>query len=273
MGMKENTLGITSALARGVLLALGLSSVVPVSAGTSISEIKSQFGSELLVLGQVQQIDSTKGIITVAGQHISISRLTAFQVGDVQAANNAAKELQAIKPGDLLAVFGPVGAPAVSIDRLETAYVAGSTAIYVKGKISAVDTGVGVARIDELGVDFTPAMYDPELSSIAVGQIVEAVGIQASASGKLLAEHLSISGTSVAKPTSISGTSIVKADSISGTSVAKPSSISGTSVVKADSISGTSVAKPTSISGTSVLKPNSISGTSVAKPSSISGTS
>jgi hypothetical protein len=267
MGMKESTLGITSALARGVLLALGLSSVVPVSAGTSISEIKSQFGSEILVLGQVQQVDSTRGILTVAGQHISISRQTAFLVGDVQIAN-AAKELQAIKPGDLLAVFGAVGAPAISIDRLETAYVAGSTTIYVKGKISAVDTAVGVARIDELGVDFTPAMYDPELSSIAVGQIVEAVGIQPSTTGKLLAEHLSISGTSVAKASSISGTSVVKADSISGTS-AKAGSISGTSA-KAGSISGTS-AKAGSISGTSA-KAGSISGTS-AKAGSISGTS
>jgi len=272
MGMKENTLGITSTLARGILLALGLSSVVPVSAGTSISEIKSQFGSDLLVLGQVEHVDSTKGIITVAGQHISISRQTAFLTGDVQAAHTA-NELQAIKPGELLAVFGAVGAPAVSIDRLDTAYVAGSTAIYVKGKISAVDTGVGVARIDELGVDFTPAMYDPELSSLAAGQIVEAVGIQASTSGKLLAEHLSISGTSVVKPSSISGTSVVKPSSISGTSVVKADSISGTSVVKPSSISGTSVVKPSSISGTSVLKPNSISGTSVAKPGSISGTS
>ncbi|MGD0505182.1 MAG: hypothetical protein ABSD02_20815, partial [Steroidobacteraceae bacterium] len=270
--MKEHMLGTTSSLARGILLALGLSSVIPVSAGTSISEIKSQFGAELQVLGQVQQIDSTRGVIIVAGQHISISRQTAFLVSDVQVANTA-NQLQSIKPGDLLAVSGPVGAPAVSIDRLDSAYVAGSTSIYVKGKISAVDSEVGVAKIGELGVDFTPAMYDPELSTLAVGQIVEAVGIQTSSTAKLLAEHLSISGTSSVSPGSISGTSVVKADSISGTSVVKPSSISGTSVVKADSISGTSVVKADSISGTSVVKPSSISGTSVVKADSISGTS
>src|SRR6202453_2687023 len=272
MGMKGSSLGMTSALARGILVALGVTSLIPARAETSIVELRSQYGSELQVLGQVQQIDSTKGTIVVAGQHISISRQTAFLVGNVEAANPA-QELQAIKLGDVLAVFGPLGSPAVSIDRLDTAYVSGSTAIYVKGKVSAVDKTIGVAKIDELGVDFTPAMYDSALSSLAVGQVVEAVGIQTSPTAKLLAEQMSISGTSVVKPTSISGTSVVKADSISGTSVVKPTSISGTSVVKADSISGTSVVKPTSISGTSVVKADSISGTSVVKPTSISGTS
>jgi hypothetical protein len=272
MGMKGSSLGMTSALARGMLVTLGLASLVPAYAGTSISDIKSQYGAQLQVLGQVQQIDSTKGTIVVAGQHVSISRQTAFLVGNVEAANPV-DELLSIKPGDVLAVFGSLDSPAISIDRLTASYVSGSTAIYVRGKVSAIDKTVGAAKIDELGVDFTPAMYDPGLSSLAVGQIVEVVGIQTSATGKMLAQQMSISGTSVLKPDSISGTSVLKPDSISGTSVLKPSSISGTSVLKPSSISGTSVLKPDSISGTSVLKPDSISGTSVLKPSSISGTS
>ena len=270
--MKDYTFAKTSLFARGILLALGFSSVIPASAGTSISEIKSQFGAELQVLGQVQQIDVAKGIITLVGQHITISRQTIFLVNHVAAAN-AAIELQAIRPGDLLAVSGPMGSPAHSIDRLDTAFVSGSTAIYVRGAISTLDNTLGVAKIDELGVDFTPALYNSELAALAVGQVVEVIGNQTSSSGKLLAEQLSISGTSVAKAGSISGTSVVKPDSISGTSAVKPGSISGTSVVKPDSISGTSVVKPDSISGTSVVKPGSISGTSVVKPGSISGTS
>jgi hypothetical protein len=281
--MKGSSLRMTSALRRGVLVSLGLVSLVPARAGTSILELKTQYGEKLQVLGQVQQIDFFTGTLLIAGQHISISRQTAFLVDHTEAATPIG-ELQAIKPGDVLAIFGAVGSPAATIDRLSADYISGATTIYVKGTVTAVDKAVGVARIGELGVDFTPAMSDPELSSLAVGQVVEAVGIQTSASARMLAEHMlingpsavkptSISGTSMVKPTSISGTSVVKPDSISGTSVLKPSSISGTSVVKPDSISGTSMVKPTSISGTSVVKPDSISGTSVLKPSSISGTS
>src|SRR5580658_5610520 len=100
MGMKGNSLGMTSALRRGVLVALGLTSLVPAYAGTSISELKSQYGAQLEVLGQVQQIDSTKGTILVAGQHVSISRQTAFLVAGVEAASPV-DELLSIKPGDV----------------------------------------------------------------------------------------------------------------------------------------------------------------------------
>ena len=85
--MKGRKLGMTSALARGILVTLVWPRQVPRSAGSSISDMKSEFGAELQVLGQVQQIDSTKGTITVAGQHISISRQTAFLVGNVEVAN------------------------------------------------------------------------------------------------------------------------------------------------------------------------------------------
>ena len=108
--MKGSSLGMTSALARGILVTLGLASQVPAYAGSSISDMKSQYGAQLQVLGQVQQIDSTKGTIVVAGQHVSISRQTAFLVGNVEAANPV-DELLSIKPGDVLAVFGSLDSP------------------------------------------------------------------------------------------------------------------------------------------------------------------
>ena len=270
--MKSYTLGASSSRIRMIVFLLTLSSVIPAGAETSINQIKTQFGADLRVLGQVQYNDAVKGVINVVGQRIEISRQTVFLVNHVSVARTGA-ELQSIMPGDMLAVFGPLDSPALSIDRLTTVYVPGSTVIYVRGAISAVDKTLGVAKVNELGVDYTPALYNSEALSLAAGQVVEAVGIQTSPAGKLLAEQLSISGTKVAESGSISGTSVAKPTSISGTSVMKAESISGTSVVKADSISGTSVAKPTSISGTSVAKPTSISGTSVAKPTSISGTS
>ncbi len=246
--MKGTKLWMTGAIVRKASVALGLLAVIPAQAAITVAELKSLYGTELHVLGEVQRVDLSKGILIVAGQHVAISKDTTFSVDHVAVADSV-NAFQTIQRGEVLAVSGPLDAPAVSVDRLNADYVAGATTIFVKGKISAVEESIGVAKIDELGVDFTPAMSDLRFATVEVGQVVEAIGVQPSMDGPMLANSItgtanSITGTA----NSITGT----ANSITGTA----KSITGT----AKSITGT--ANP--ITGTA----NSITGTA----NSITGT-
>ena len=272
--MKEGKLGITGVVA-SALIASGLTAMTPATADMSLSELKIQYGSDLEALGEVQSIDTAKGFLVVAGQRIAISRQTKFLIDQKEV--DLAKGFSAIRVGDDLAVTGELDAPATTINRLSESYVPGSTPVYVKGIVSAIDGLVGTAKIDTLTIDFTPAMSSPAFQKLAVGDIVEVTGVRPQSNGKLLVSDLvratSIAGTSVVSPESIAGTSTVAPSSIAGTSVAKPSSIAGTSVVEANSIAGTSKVAPDSIAGTSVVKANSIAGTSKIAPDSIAGTS
>jgi hypothetical protein len=272
--MKEGKLGITGAVA-SAMIASSLTAMTPASADVSLSELKIQYGPDLEALGEVQSIDTAKGFVVVAGQRIAISRQTIFLIDQKPA--DLAKGFSAVRVGDELAVSGELDAPATTIDRLSDSYVPGSTPVYVKGKLSAIDSLVGTAKLDALTIDFTPAMSSPSFQKLDLGEIVEAAGVRPTSNGKLLVSDLarvtSIAGTSIVSPGSIAGTSTVAPSSIAGTSVAKPSSIAGTSKVAPDSIAGTSITKPSSIAGTSKVTPDSIAGTSLVKPSSIAGTS
>ena len=187
--MKNNRLGITSPIA-GTIISLSLLPSLPVKAEVTVADLKNLYGAELQVLGEVQQIDISKGILVVAGQHVAISKETVFSVDKVAVADSA-KAFRAIQPGELLAISGPLNASAVSVDRLKVAYVPGATTIFVKGKIAAVEQSVGLAKIDELRVDLTPAMSDTRFANIEVGEVVEAIGTQPSANGALLARSIS----------------------------------------------------------------------------------
>ena len=203
------------------------------SAGTEVTaaQFKNSYGTELQVLGDIEGIDLTRGVLLVAGQHVSIGKETAFSYNGLPV-DDQALALRMIQPGDLLAVFGPLDAPARAISRLKEAYVPGATPVFVKAKVASVQPSVGRAKIDELGVDLTPAMSDPQFAQIEAGEVIEAVGIRPNAGGILVANSVS--------PSSIVGTSAAATRSIVGTSAAVPKSIVGTSSTAPRSIVGTS---------------------------------
>ncbi len=188
--MKQGSAKSIYGIVSGASVVLVFLAARPASADVTAADLKSVYGAQLQVLGEVQTVDLAKGIIVVAGQHIATSQETAFSFGNVPATDSGTS-LRAIHQGDVLAVSGPVDRPAVSIDRLNEAYIPGATTIFVKGKISALNGSIGIARIDELQVDFTPAMSDLKFTAVVPGQIVEAVGIQPLANGPLIAYTLS----------------------------------------------------------------------------------
>ncbi len=285
--MKGWKSGTGSAVVNAAIILL--SSTAPHSAGaeTTIPQLKSLYGSELEVLGEVEHLDIAHGFLVVAGQHVSIAKDTKFSYNSV-AVSDVSSALRMFQLGDLVAIAGKAEEPAASVMKLKDDYVPGATHIFLRGRVSAVDSALGTANIGNMVVDLTPAMSDSQSEGIEAGQIAEALGIQTSPNGRLLASHIfrassiigtsktdpaSIIVTSVVSPTSIIGTSKATPDSIVGTSKATPTSIIGTSKATPDPIIGTSAAAPSSIIGISKVSPDSIIGTSKASPTSIIGTS
>jgi hypothetical protein len=273
--MKDRKLAITSALVIGAITIFTCAAVSPVSADVTGEQLKNIYGSDLQVLGDVESIDLAHGVLVVAGQHVSIGQETAISYNGVPMSDQALA-LQMIQPGDLVAAAGRLDAPIQSVSRLKEAYVAGATTVFVRAKVASSEPSLGRATVDQLSVDLTPAMADPQFANVESGQVIEAVGTRPVAGGVLLANTVSpssIVGTSAAAK-SIVGTSAARsivgtsAKSIVGTSLDQPDSIVGTSAA-AKSIVGTSAAR--SIVGTSAAK--SIVGTSLARPDSIVGTS
>jgi len=184
MGMKNRKLGFASTLVAGGITMFCCAAVTPANAEVTSAQLKNQYGSELQVLGDVESIDLARGVLVVAGQHISIAKDTEFSYNGIPVEDQV-RALRMIQPGDLLAVFGPLDAPVHSVSRLKEAYVAGATTLFVKAKVFSVQQSMGRAKVDQLGVDFTPAMADAEFVKVEPGQVIEAVGIQPTAGGLL----------------------------------------------------------------------------------------
>src|SRR5271165_6362802 len=153
-----------SAISQGAIASLAFATGIAATGQDSIAGYKKQYGSDLQVLGEAEQIDFANGMLVVAGQHIAISKETVFSIEGVPAID----VLRTFHRGDVLAVSGPLGA-AARINKLNMAYVPGATTVFVKGKIGAIESAIGVAQIGDMRVDLTPAMSDPGFSKVEAG--------------------------------------------------------------------------------------------------------
>ena len=286
-GMSSIKLRAVSLVLTSVIAAFGtLSSAYAVVGGKSVRQDLLQ-NPNLQVLGPVENIDVPRGALEVAGQTILVARGTQFSAAGA-AMGSPVSSLQMIQLGDLVAVFGRVGASPTAIVRVNSAYVAGSTRIFVKGRITSVDPAVGQARINSLIVDYTAAMSGSTFSAPNIGNLVSVSGIQPVADGELLVDRLAhVSVTNMAGTSSIIGTGLrsmsiigtgASANSIIGTG-SQATSIIGTGNNRASSIIGTGSqdlsiigtgSRATSIIGTGA-NANSIIGTG-ASANSIIGT-
>src|ERR1039458_5574970 len=196
--MKDRKQGMASVAVVAAITTACLAAIAPANAEVTGAQLKGLYGSELQVLGDVESIDLTRSVLTVAGQHVSIAKETSFTYNGV-AVEDQVSALRMLQPGDLVVISGSLAAPVQSVSRLKEAYVAGATTIFVKAKVLSTEQSLGRATVDELAVDLTPAMADPQFAKIEAGQIIEAVGIRPTAGGLLLASSVS--------PSSIVGTS------------------------------------------------------------------
>ena len=80
--MKDRKLGTTIAIAMGAIT-MAICATVASANDVTATQLKSMYGAELQVLGDVESIDLTHGSLLVAGQHISIAKETSFSYNGI----------------------------------------------------------------------------------------------------------------------------------------------------------------------------------------------
>jgi hypothetical protein len=192
---------------------------------------KETYGTDLQVLGAVDEIDFGGNALRIAGQVVRVGRNTRISCGESTTRTTDAI-LACIQVGDVLAVRGVADQIATSIQRLQTPYIAGSTLIFVSGTIRSFRPALGVAAFGDLSVDLTRVMDGTGSPLVTPGARFEVVGTQPVVGGVLLAESIHPASASQFQNVAMSTTSASVDDrgpkSIIGTAAMGPKSIIGT---------------------------------------------
>src|SRR5262249_35754284 len=116
------------------------------SAGTTATQREPREATErpaLKVIGPVEAYNPQTGVARVLGQTVVMARNFNIAVGDVASVKGLSQD------------GGVVVATAV-VNR--GAYVAGASPIYLSGTVQKVNSAVGTATVNGVGVDFTALM-------------------------------------------------------------------------------------------------------------------
>ena len=153
------------------------------SAGNSkvATEFQAIANSDLLLLGPVDLVDSSKARVQVLGQWIPLSQ------------SQIAQPLDGLV-GHVVAVYGSISADgslevASVREQTSTDYVAGASHLYLKGSISALDTLRGTAQIGSLSVNYSSALHSLIADELAVGAVVSFSGLRYSGNNNLYADN------------------------------------------------------------------------------------
>jgi hypothetical protein len=133
-----------------------------------------------LAIGPVESVDRSANTFKVLGQSYKA-------VGSVDAFAALADSQQ------LIAVIAdaksPGGLTPKAVLKLKETYVAGSTKVMLKGKVSSVDVLTGTLMIGRQVVDITATLSDSGRTP-STGDTIAVVGIQPAAGGVLLASEI-----------------------------------------------------------------------------------
>ena len=166
--MRVDKLGMLPPIVACAFAAFGCMTIASAEGQITAAQMKSQYGRDLQILGELQSINLSAQSLMVAGQQVSLARETSVSYNGTVIADHAAA-LHMLHAGDVLVITGSLDEAVVSVSRIEESYVPGATRIFVKGKVGSVVTSVGRASVGELNIDFTPAMSDPKFTKVEVG--------------------------------------------------------------------------------------------------------
>ena len=159
--------------------------VASVTAGESVSisgqsaDFQALAASNLLILGPVERVDASTARAQILGQWIPLSQNS--------------RNLEELV-GHVLSVYGSVAADgtfdvASVKEQQSTEYVPGSTRLYLKGSVAALDVVGGNAQVGSLSVNYTNALHTLVASDLFVGAVVSFSGVQFAGATKLYADN------------------------------------------------------------------------------------
>ena len=227
-----------------VTLALG---TVAANGSTGSASNVSADQPTLKVVGPVEAYDAKRGVARVLGQTVVVARAGELAVGDSVS---------------VIGTTGADGTVVASTVKDEGLYVAGSSQIYLSGKVQKVNAGVGTAVVNGITVDLTPLLADGEISP-AVGANLQIGGTQPSPGGVVLATATgakanSVTGVGANSVTGVGKNSVTGVGANSVTGVGK-NSVTG---VGANSVTGVGKNSVTGVGANSVtgVGKNSVTG-------------
>ena len=163
----------TRAVVVGALLVAAPSNSATSIGGSDLTALSSPAlasiaASDLMLIGPVETLNRRQGVLRVLGQTVRVSTrgLISSQI--------AVGTIVSVR-GEI-ALDGSIVAKALS--RVSGSYVAGSTSVLVKGRVTAHSPSLGTLRLGRLLVDYTSSMYSLDASRLRIGSIVLLAGIQ-----------------------------------------------------------------------------------------------
>src|ERR1700761_6128097 len=102
--MKERTLGTTCAQVRTAVAVVSLIAATAVHAEVTSAQLKEVYGPDLIILGEVQGVDASRGVVLVSGQHVAVGADTIY-VAEGSTSSESATGIGLLHRGDMVAVF------------------------------------------------------------------------------------------------------------------------------------------------------------------------
>ena len=188
-------------------------------ASESVLNFRALAASNLLVLGPIEHVDSSKERVQILRQWISLPKTFAT------------RNLESLL-GHVFAVYGSIAADgSLEVDSVadqdSVDYVPGSTRLYLKGSITELDDVRGTAQIGSLSVSYSNALHTLDAADLSVGAVVSFGGLQFAGTSKLYADN------ALVHPTGQTGSGTVKPAGQTGSGEVKPAGQTGSGDVKA----------------------------------------
>ena len=174
------------ATAGGVIAMAAMSLASPAVANT-IATFHAFSGTDVLALGPVERVNTSKLQIQVLGQVIVLPAAKSAGLPNLL--------------GHMVEVHGSVDADgtlrATAVnDVASLTFVPGATSLYVKGVITAVDQANAVAHLGSLSIKYADALHTLSSSSLAVGRVAAFSGVEYSGIAAFYADNGRVVGPS-----------------------------------------------------------------------------
>ena len=223
-----------------ISMALMVAGTAPASAGIkgfSAEDLAAAAHSQVLAIGPVESADLRERTITVLGQRFVVSSSSYIQLAQTPNLATNLRALKSLQVGAYVAASGELHGGVLMLTELRhsaDSYVSGSSAVFLRGVVTAVDYSRGQLFVGSAWIDYTPTLAGGLLYQPSMGSTIEIYGTQPTPRGMLVATSVgweAANGISGGDMSGISGgdamSGISGGDALSGISGGDMNGISG----------------------------------------------